>query len=46
MECYIEYLDCKNNFVLTTKSFKDYSEALEWTKNNIEGYNLDMIKYY
>jgi len=46
MICYINYLDCKNNFIETRKDFKSYELALNWLKENFEKYSIDMIKYY
>lgn len=46
MECYIDFLDSKNNFQQTRKYFKDYDSALVWMKQNFEKWDLDMIKYY
>ena len=46
MECYIEYLDSKNNFRQTKKDFKTFDEALDWMGKNFENRSLDMIKYY
>jgi len=45
MECYIKYLDCKNNFTETKKEFKTYEEAEKWLLNNFEKPDIDMIKY-
>lgn len=46
MECYIEYLDCKNKFRITKKDFNNYEEAYNWMVVNIEKPNVDFIKYY
>ena len=44
MKCYIEYLDCKNNFKKTRKEFSSYDEAKDWLFENIEKPDIDMIK--
>ncbi len=46
MECYIDFLDSKNNFKKTRKDFKNYDSALAWMKQNFEKWDLDMINYY
>ena len=46
MECYIEYLDCKNSFKQTKKEFETYNDAKTWMFENIENPNLDMIKFF
>ncbi len=46
MECYIEYLDCKNKFRKTKKDFTSYYAAYNWMVKNIEKPNVDFIKYY
>jgi hypothetical protein len=45
MECYIEYLDCKNKFRKTKKEFVNYEVAYNWMVKNIENPNIDFIKY-
>lgn len=45
-ECYIDYLDCENNFKITRKGFLNYEVAFEWLKNNFEKWDIDMINYY
>jgi len=45
-ECYIEYLDSKNNFRKAKKDFSSYEEAKKWMVDNIEKMDIDMIKYY
>lgn len=46
MECYVKYLDCKNNFKETIKDFKTYKEAWDWVRGNFDNPNLDYIYYY
>ena len=46
MECYIEYLDCKNNFKQTIKKFKTFEKARHWLLKNFEKPNIDMISYF
>jgi len=46
MECYIEYLDCKNKFRETKKEFETYNEAKKWLFENFEKPNIDFIKFY
>ncbi len=46
MECYIEYLDCKNQFKKTKEEFANYEVAYNWMIKNIEKPNVDFIKYY
>ena len=45
-ECYIDYLNCKNNFKETRKDFLSYDDAFKWLKDNFEKWDVDMIKYY
>ena len=45
-ECYIDFLDAKNNFMNTQIEFKTFEEAKKWLIENIENPNLDMIKYF
>lgn len=43
----IEYLNCKKNFQKDSVKFKGplaYDEAVKWGKENLENFNLDMIK--
>ena len=46
MECYIDYLDCKNNFRETTKDFETYEEAVKWARENFDKYDPDYINFY
>lgn len=46
MECYIEYLDSKNNFKQTRIEFETYEDAVDWSKNNLENWNADVIKWF
>jgi len=45
-ECYIDYLDCKNNFKETRKGFLNYDAAYKWLSSNMEKWSVDMIHYY
>ena len=45
-ECYIDYLDSKNKFIETRKSFKSYDEAYKWMLGNFERIDRDLIKFY
>lgn len=45
MECYIDYLNAKDNFRETRKEFVTYQDALNWMKSNFEKWDIDMIKY-
>ncbi|HQT24024.1 hypothetical protein [Daejeonella sp.] len=43
----IEYLNCKKNFQKDSVQFQGpsaYEKALAWGKENLENFNLDMIK--
>lgn len=43
----IEYLDCKKNFQKDFVQFlgpNAYEEAIIWGKENLENFNLDMVK--
>lgn len=46
MECYIKYLDSKNNFRETTKDFKTYEDAYAWMVKTFDTVNRDFINYY
>jgi len=46
MQCFVKYLDCKNNFKVTKKDFKDYKTAWAWVLKNFEKPNADFINYY
>jgi len=46
MECYIDYLDCKNKFRQTRKEFKNYESAYKWMCKTFDKPNIDFIKYY
>jgi hypothetical protein len=41
---YIEFLNKDKNFKLDIKHFSQYEEALEWGKNNLENFHIDMIR--
>lgn len=45
-ECYIDYLNSKNNFRETRKDFSSYEDAKKWIMGNFEKWDIDMIKYY
>ena len=36
MECYVRFLDSKNNFKETTKDFETYEKAWEWIKKTFD----------
>lgn len=43
----IEYLNCKKNFQKESVQFQGphaYEEAVKWGKENLENFNLDMVK--
>lgn len=43
----IEYLNCKKNFQKDSVPFQgphSYDDAVKWGKENLENFNLDMIK--
>ena len=43
----IEYLNCKKNFQKDSVQFQGpcaYEKALAWGKENLENFNLDMIR--
>ena len=43
----IEYLNCKKNFQKDSLKFQGvraYEKAVAWGKENLENFNLDMIK--
>lgn len=43
----IDYLNCKKNFQKDSVQFKGpsaYEEAVAWGKENLENFNLDMIR--
>ena len=46
MKCYIDYLDCKDNFREARKDFKDYETALKWLISDFDKFSTDMINYY
>ena len=46
MECYIDYMDCENNFQETRKEFKNYDAAYNWMISNFEKWDIDWIKYF
>jgi len=45
MECYIDFLDCKNKFRPTRKDFKTFEDAKKWMLENFEKTDLDFIKF-
>ena len=45
-ECYVKYLDCKNNFMETTKDFNTYEDAWQWILKTFDSPNKDFIYYY
>lgn len=46
MKCYIDYLDCKNNFKKTRKDFESYQKALDFMIETFDTVNTDFINYY
>ena len=46
MECYVKYLDSKNNFKESVKDFETYDKAWVWIKENFDNPNKDFIYYY
>jgi len=41
---YIEFLNKKKKFTKDIIFFKNYNEALEWAKKNLQNFNIDIIK--
>jgi len=39
----IEFLDCKNNFKISKKTFKTYKEAFNFMLNTFDTINIDLI---
>ena len=46
MECYVKYLDSKNNFREAKKDFKNYNSAWQWILKTFDNPNRDSIHYY
>lgn len=46
MKCYIEYLDCKNNFKKTKKDFETYEDAIAFMVETFDKVDSDFIYYY
>lgn len=46
MECYIKYLDSKNNFNETKKDFKNYDDAVKFMTETFDTVNSDFIIWY
>jgi len=44
MEIYIEYLNKDNAYKVERKSFDSFEGARSWGAQNIDNFNLDMIK--
>jgi hypothetical protein len=42
---FIEYLNRDNNFTVDKIYFDNYEDAKAWAKNNLDNFNLDLIKY-
>jgi hypothetical protein len=42
---YIEFYNKKKNYKKDIKKFKDYNQAVSWGKQNLENFNLDMVKF-
>lgn len=41
---YIEYLNAKDNFRTTRIEFTSYESAMQWGRDNLENFHIDMIK--
>jgi CO dehydrogenase/acetyl-CoA synthase delta subunit len=41
---YIEFLNKEKKFTKDIIFFKNYNEALDWAKKNLEKFNIDIIK--
>ncbi len=46
MKCYIDFLDCTNNFQKKRKDFGSYDDAIAWMRSTFEKCDVDMICYY
>ena len=44
MKIYIEYFNKEKDFKKDIIYFKTYEEAINWAKNNLEKFNIDVIK--
>ena len=44
-QIYIEFLNKDKDFQKDTKYFTEYSEAIKWGRENLENFNIDMIKF-
>lgn len=44
-ECFIDFLDAKNNFRKTRKYFKDEKAAQAWAEKNLGKFDPDMVKF-
>jgi hypothetical protein len=42
---YIEYLNKDKNFTLDRIYFESFEDAKNWGKDNLDNFNLDMIRY-
>lgn len=45
-EVYVKFLDSKNKFKETTKSFKTFDEAWDWIVETFDNPSKDFIHYY
>ena len=48
IECYILFLNSKNNFKKEQKNFygsNAFNEAIEWGRKNLENFIIDMIHF-
>lgn len=41
---YIDYLNAKDNFRPKRIEFNDYKTAIQWGRENLENFHIDMIK--
>lgn len=44
MQIFIEYLNKSKNFQIDREYFNDFEQAKIWGKENLENFNIDMIK--
>ena len=44
-ECYIDYLNSKNNHKETRKFFKNYEDAVTFMRETFDRVDLDFINY-
>ncbi|NQX81270.1 MAG: hypothetical protein HRT66_04660 [Flavobacteriaceae bacterium] len=44
--CYIDYLDSRNNYIKSRKSFESYQDAFDWMVRTFDTIDKDFIYYY